>query len=406
MSENPLACQFEVTLIQSETFSDAPLVRADGRPLTILQVLPRLVVGGAERGTVDVAAAIQRAGGVAIVASEGGPMVHELDRSQARHVTLPLAQKNPISIWRNAARLRRLIRQYQVDIVHARSRAPAWSALWAARRAGIPFVTTYHDTYQAKSALKRRYNAVMAKGDRVIAISHFIAGHIREVFGLGDDVLRIVPRGIDLVRFNPDGVHAERKVRLTQQWGLPDDLPIILMPARLSRKKGHKILVEALARLGRSDLHCIMVGDDGRSTSYRKELIALIEARNLSAIVRLLPHIPDIPAAYSLAAVAVAPSVRPEGFGRVAVEAQAMGCPIVASDLGGFRETIIEGVTGLLVPPGDPNQLARAIAGALALSTSHRDALAAEAKRNVRSLFTRERMCAATLDVYRELAMR
>jgi glycosyltransferase involved in cell wall biosynthesis len=381
-----------------------PLVRADGRALTILQILPRLVVGGAERGTVDIAQAIMQAGGNAIVASQGGPMARELERSRATHIVLPLASKNPLTIWQNAGRLERLIRQYQVDIIHARSRAPAWSALWAARRAGIPFVTTYHDTYHANSRWKERYNSVMAKGDRVIAISEFVAAHIESHYGLDGRVIRTIPRGIDLLRFDPARVPAERKIRLAQDWRLPDDKPIVLMPARLSRKKGHLVLVDALARLGRTDLCCIIVGDDGRPTSYRKELIDLIHAKGLDGVVRLLPQSPDMAAAYSMADVVVAPSIHAEGFGRVPVEAQAMGRPVVASDLGGFRETIVDGVTGLLFPPGDPLRLASAIAEALALSEDERAALAANATGNIQARFTRERMCAATLSVYRELA--
>jgi glycosyltransferase involved in cell wall biosynthesis len=386
--------------------SDIPndlMVRPDGRPITVLQVLPRLIVGGAERGAVDMAAAIQRAGGRAIIASEGGPMIHELDRCRAEHIKLKLARKNPVTIWRNAARLARIIRKYDVDIVHARSRAPAWSAYWAARRTGTPFVTTYHDAYHAQSSWKRRYNAVMAKGDRVIAISEFIAAHLRETYGLGADVLRVVPRGVDLLRFSPDHVGAERKVKLTHDWSLPDDRPIILMPARLSRKKGHHVLVEAMARLKRDDVCCVMVGDDGRKTHYRDELVDLVTAHNLVGIVRLLPQIADMPAAYSMAAVVVAPSVEPEGFGRVPVEAQAMGLPVIATDIGGFRETVIDGVTGLLVPPGDPDRLASAIEGALLLTEAERAALAVQAVSHIHATFTRERMCAETLSIYLEL---
>jgi glycosyltransferase involved in cell wall biosynthesis len=381
-----------------------PLLRRDGRPMTVLQVLPRLVVGGAERGAVDIAAAIQNAGGFALVASQGGPMVHELERARARHIKLPLASKNPLRIWWNAGRLARVIRKYNVDIIHARSRAPAWSAFWAAKRTGIPFVTTYHDTYRAGSSLKLRYNSVMAKGERVIAISEFVADHLRQLYGLDDTALRTIPRGIDPLRFSPDRVGAERKVKLIQDWNLPDDQPIILMPARLSRKKGHAVLVEALAKLGRTDLRCLMVGDDGRPSRYRKELLRLIHESGLDGVVRLLPPTADIATAYSLAAVVVAPSIQAEGFGRVPVEAQAMGRPVIASDLGGFRETIIDGVTGLLAPPGDVDRLASAIAGALALGEAERAALSAEAVANIATRFTRDRMCADTLAVYRELA--
>jgi glycosyltransferase involved in cell wall biosynthesis len=380
-----------------------PLLRPDGRPITILQVLPRLIVGGAERGAVDVAGAIQRAGGIAIVASEGGAMVHELERSRARHIKLPLARKNPVSIWRNAGRLAKVIRQNDVDIIHARSRGPAWSAMWAARRTGIKFVTTYHDTYSAGSAWKRRYNSVMSRGDRVIAISEFIADHLRDLYNLADAVLRVIPRGIDLSRFDRYRVPAERKIKLTHDWNLPDDRPIILMPARLSRKKGHLVLIEALSKLKRTDISCIMVGDDGRQTAYRTALLEFIHDCGMDGVVRLLPPANDMAAAYSLAAVVVAPSIKPEGFGRVPVEAQAMGVPVIASDIGGFRETIVDGLTGLLVPPGDSRRLADAIGSALALSEEDREGLAAEAWANIQAKFTRERMCAATLDVYREL---
>jgi glycosyltransferase involved in cell wall biosynthesis len=382
-----------------------PLLRPDGRPITVLQVLPRLVVGGAERGTVDVAAAIQRAGGIAIVASEGGPMVHELERSRAKHIKLPLARKNPFTIWRNASRLARVIRQNKVDIIHARSRGPAWSAMWAARRTGIRFVTTYHDTYSATTAWKKRYNSVMARGDRVIAISEFVADHLRDLYGLAETVLRTIPRGIDLTRFDRTRVPAERKIKLTHDWNLPEDRPIILMPARLSRKKGHLVLVEALAKLKRTDICCIMVGDDGRQTAYRTALLEFIHDCGLDSVVRLLPPATDMAAAYSLAAVVVAPSIKAEGFGRVPVEGQAMGCPVIASDIGGFRETIVDGLTGLLVPAGNSGRLADAIGSALALDQQDRENLAAEAWANIQAKFTRERMCAATLDVYRELMM-
>jgi glycosyltransferase involved in cell wall biosynthesis len=379
------------------------LVHPDGRPITILQVLPRLVVGGAERGTVDIAAAIQQAGGRAIVASQGGPMVHELDRARVKHIKLPLAPKNPFTIWRNASRLARVIRQNKVDIIHARSRAPAWSAMWAARRTGIRFVTTYHDTYSAGTAWKQRYNSVMARGDRVIAISEFVADYLRELYGLAEGVLRTIPRGIDLARFDPARVPAERKIKLTRDWNLPEDRPIILMPARLSRKKGHLVLVEALSKLKRNDICCIMVGDDGRHTAYRTALLEFIHECELDSVVRLLPPTADMAAAYSLAAVVVAPSVKAEGFGRVPVEGQAMGCPVIASDIGGFRETIVDGLTGLLVPPGNSARLADAIASALALNQDDRAGLAAEAWANIQAKFTRERMCASTLNVYREL---
>jgi glycosyltransferase involved in cell wall biosynthesis len=379
------------------------LRRSHGRPVTVLQVLPSLIGGGAERGAVDVAAAIQRAGGTALIASEGGPMVRELERSGARHIRLPVARKNPLTMWWNARRLTRVIEEHRVDIVHARSRAPAWSAFWAAERKSVPFVTTFHAAYGAGSSLKLRYNSVMARGARVIAISNFIAEHARQTYGIDPAAIRVIPRGIDLARFGPDRVSVERKVKLITDWNLPEDRPIILMPARLSRIKGHIVLVDALAALGRTDLCCVMVGEDGRKPAFRRELLRRVHAHGLDGVVRLVPQTSDMPAAYSVATVVVAPSLVPEGFGRVPVEAQAMGRPVIATDLGGFRETVIDGVTGLLVPPGDAGRLASAIAGVLALDDAERVQLSTGAAENVRTLFTRERMCADTLSVYREL---
>jgi glycosyltransferase involved in cell wall biosynthesis len=199
-------------------------------------------------------------------------------------------------------------------------------------------------------------------------------------------------------------VPAERKIKLTHDWNLPEDRPIILMPARLSRKKGHLVLVEALSKLKRTDICCVMVGDDGRHTAYRTALLEFIHECGMDSVVKLLPPANDMVAAYSLAAVVVAPSVKAEGFGRVPVEGQAMGCPVIASDIGGFRETIVDGLTGLLVPPGNSALLADALASALALSADDREGIAAEAWANIQAKFTRERMCAATLEVYRELA--
>jgi len=379
------------------------LNRTHGRPVTILQVLPSLIGGGAERGAIDVAAAIQRAGGTALIASEGGPMVRELERAGAKHIRLPLAPKNPLAIWRNTRRLIRLIQEHRVDIIHARSRGPAWSALKAAQRTGIPFVTTFHAAYGGGSGAKLKYNSVMAKGDRVIAISQFIAQHVQETYGVDPSVLRIIPRGIDLTKFSPDRVSIERKVKLAAEWNLPDDLPIVLMPARLSRIKGHSVLIDALAKLQSKALRCILAGDDGRKSAYRKELVRLIHARGLDSVVRIMPQTNDMAAAYSMAAVVVAPSIVPEGFGRVPVEAQAMGRPVIASDLGGFRETVVDGVTGLLVPPGDADKLAAALEAALALDAADLESLSVEALANVGATFTRERMCADTLAVYREL---
>jgi len=373
-----------------------------GRPPAVLQIVPRLVSGGAERGTVDLAAALVAAGWTSYVASGGGPLEHDIIRSGATHLTLPLSSKNPLRMRRNAAALARLIRQLGIDIVHARSRAPAWSAWSAARATGRHFVTTFHNAYDASAALKRRYNSVMARGARVIAISQFVADYVAQVYGIGPDRLRTIPRGVDLDIFDPSRVGAERIVNLSRRWRLPDGASVVMLPARLTRWKGGLDFIIAIAALGRRDICCLLVGPEQRR-GFRRELEAAIERHDLSGLFRIVEDCRDMPAAYMLADVVVSASSDPEGFGRTIVEAQAMGRPVVATDHGGSRETIEPGVTGWLVPPRDPAALAEAIGEALTLGTSERSLFARRAIAHVASRFTREVMCARTIEVYEEL---
>jgi len=370
---------------------------------TILQVLPALDTGGVERGTVEVAAAQVAAGFRAVVASAGGRLLPELSRTGASHVTLPLASKDPLVIWRNAARLAAIARAEGVAIVHARSRAPAWSARFAARRTGARFVTTYHGTYTEGFPFKRAYNAVMASGDRVIAISRFIADHLIARHGTDPRRVRVIPRGVDPVRFDPGSVGGDRMRRLAEAWRLPDGAPVILLPGRLTRWKGQAVLIEALARLGRADAVAVLAGDAQGREGYREELLALARARGVAARLRLPGEVADMPAAFMLADAVVSASTAPEAFGRVVVEAQAMGRPVVATAHGGAAETVEEGATGWLVPPGDPAALAARLEAVLALDAAARLALGDRARAAVLARYTTERMCRATIAVYREL---
>src|SRR5215472_12051262 len=247
-----------------------------GRPPAVLQIVPRLVSGGAERGTVELAAALVAAGWTSYVASGGGPLERDIVRSGAFHLTLPLASKNPLLMRRNATALTRLIRRLGIDIVHARSRAPAWSAWSAASATGRHFVTTFHNAYDAGSPLKRWYNSVMARGERVIAISQFVADHASQVYGIGPDRLRVIPRGVDLDMFDPSRVGAERIVGLARRWRLPDGAPVVMLPARLTRWKGGPDFIVAIAALGRRDICCVLVGREQRR-GFRRELEAAIE---------------------------------------------------------------------------------------------------------------------------------
>ncbi|WP_369412838.1 glycosyltransferase family 4 protein [Neoroseomonas alba] len=368
----------------------------------ILQVLPTLVSGGVERGTLEIAEALVAAGFRALVASAGGPLVPALEALGARHLTLPLDTKSPLGIWRNAATLAEITRSEQVAILHARSRAPAWSALLAARRTGARFVTTYHGTYNEGFPGKRLYNSVMARGDRVIAISRFIAGVVRARHGVGEDRLRIIPRGVDERRFDPAAVAPDRVAALRAAWGLAPGRPVVMLPGRVTRWKGQGVLVEAMATLP-GDAVALLVGDAGAKPAFRDELQDRIAALGLDARVRLVGHAADVPAALLLADVVVHASTDPEAFGRTVIEAQAMERCVIASDLGGPTETVEEGVTGWRVPPGDPAALAAAIGRVLAMTPEDRAAAGARARAAVLAGYTTARMQAATLDVYRDV---
>ena len=371
------------------------------RQHSVLQVLPRLASGGVERGTVEIVAALTAAGWKAVVASQGGPMVREIERAGGIHIALPLASKNPLVMHANIGRLANIIRDHGIDIVHARSRAPAWSAWAASRRTGVHFVTTFHNAYGAENAVKRFYNSVMARGELVIAISNFVADHVASVYGVPRERIRVVHRGVDLKRFDPEKVRAERIIKLMEEWRLPDGMPVVMLPGRLSRWKGHLILIEAMVHLNRPAVQCLLVGSG--SPSYRKAIALAISRALAPGNFRILENCNDMAAAYKLADVVISPATEPEGFGRVIVEAQAMGRPVIATAHGGAVETVLDKKTGWLVPPGDSEALAKAIARALDLSPEERRAMAARAIEHIRKDFTSETMAARTLAVYREL---
>lgn len=378
---------------------------------TILQVIPALDTGGAELSAIEIAGAIVAAGGRALVATEGGRMSAELLRAGGEIVTLPVGTKNPLAIYRNAGRLAEIVVRKNVDLIHARSRAPAWSALWAARRTGRPFVTTYHGAYSENGPLKRAYNRVMALGDVTIANSAYTAALIRARYGTPEDKMRIIHRGVDEGKFERSSLDPGRTAALRAAWSVAGGTPIILQAARLTRWKGQTILIEALAELARTqpslDWAAVLAGDDQGRTGYREELAARAAAAGLSDRVRFPGHVSDMPAAFALAAVTVIASIEPEAFGRTSIEAQRMGSPVIATRLGAPPETVLAPPdtapadrTGWLVPPGDASALAEALAEALTLADAERSALAARAATHAGAQFTLRAMRRATLDVY------
>ena len=376
--------------------------RPETRPPAVLQVVPSLGSGGVERGTIEIAAALAAAGWTAIVASSGGPMERELARAGIEHIRLPLASKNPLTMRRNVSALVRVIREHRIDIVHARSRAPAWSAWKAARKTGRRFVTTFHNVYGTGAPLKHWYNSVMARGERVIAISDFVAQHAAGEYGIGADRLRTIPRGVDMKLFDADRVNGDRVADLANKWRIPDESSVVMLPGRLTRWNGGLDFIEAIARLGRRDICGVLVGAEQRP-GFRRELETQIERYGLSGQFRIVEDCRDMPAAYVLADVVVSASTDPEGFGRTIVEAQAMERPVIATDHGGARETIIPGNTGWLVPPGDTVAMAAAIGEALRLDPVSRTALGRRSRAHIAAGFTRDVMCARTIDIYEEL---
>lgn len=374
------------------------------KQLTIMQIIPELGIGGAEQGCIDVASEIVKSGARSIVVSNGGSRVPDLLRIKSEHINMPVHSKNPMTMWKNIRRLKKIMHDNNVSIVHVRSRAPAWSAYRACQKTRTPFVTTVHAAYKGNdNNFKRFYNSVMAKGDRVIAISQFIAEYVRTNFDVDSRNLVTIPRGVDMDKFRMELVKPERAINLATQWRIPDGAPLILMPGRVSKIKGHHVLIDALEKLGRRDVFCVMVGPNQGRNEFQIELEQAIEEKNLSGIVRIVDKCSDMPSAYSLASVVVAPSIVPEGFGRVPIEAQAMGRPVIASNYGGFRETIIDRETGWLFKVGDADQLAECLRQALSLDDSQRQQLSTHAISHIQNNFTNTKMCNDTMEVYADI---
>lgn len=372
---------------------------------SVIQVLPALNSGGVERGAIDIALAVKKVGWESFVVSEGGLMRKELERAEIEHIKLPLSSKNPFIMHRNFSSLSSIIYDKKIDIVHARSRAPAWSAYYASRRFNTNFITTFHGTYNYNNYFKKKYNSIMTKGKKVIAISDFIKNHIIEKYNLDKEKITTIPRGIDLKSFDPSNVSHERIIQLSNSWRLPDGIQVIMLPGRLARWKGHKVLIEALAKLRRKDFRCIFVGSELGNENNKKYLSKLVKENNLTEIVQFVNHCNDMPAAYMLSDIVVSASTDPEAFGRVSVEAQAMNRIIVASDHGGSYETIINGKTGMLYSNNNSESLSNTLDFALQMDIESRKKLGEASRNHVSSKYKLEYMQESTIKLYKELIL-
>ena len=318
----------------------------------VMQILPALENGGVERGTVDIAKALKKEGFESIVVSNGGVMVYQLREAGIAHIELSVNTKNPLKILLNANRLAKIIKDRKVDIVHARSRAPMWSAYLACKKTNTKLVSTVHGTYSLNLGswkifpLKRIYNEVMLKADRVIVVSNFIKEYLTQNY-LGNflDKITVIQRGADLNYFNAKAASNTRIIGLIKSWNIPEDKKIILMPARFTSWKGHEFLIDALTKV-KHDFFCVMVGSDHGHGAFRKKVESLIIKNKLEEKVRIVGLCKDMQTAYALSHCVVCPSTRPEAFGRVAIEAQSSGKIVVSTRIGGVLDTIVETKTG------------------------------------------------------------
>lgn len=384
------------------------------RAATIVQIIPRLDTGGAERATVEIADAVIRAGGRCFIFTEGGRLAGEAEEAGGIIVPFPAATKNPARLLANVSALARFVRARGVELIHARSRAPAWSALIAARRTGAAFVTTYHGAYGNWGPFKSLYNSVMARGDLVIANSRFTADLVRSRHGTPESRIRVIHRGVDLAAFDPKAVDKARIDACRKAWGVDRGEKVVLHAARLTGWKGQRYVVDAAAELARRDassgVAVVLAGDAQGRGAYKAELERRIARYSLEGTVHIVGHCPDMPAAFATAHVAVVASTEPEAFGRASAEAQAMGCPVIVTDQGASPETVLlagrdgaENATGWLVPVADAVALADALSEALALTPPFRAAMGRRARAHAAARFSSREMKRATLAVYDEL---
>ena len=370
----------------------------------VLQVLPELEMGGVERGTIEIATYLQKKGIKNFVASQGGRLVHELERDKIKHLTLPLKTKNIFKMRANAKKLEQFIRDNGINIVHARSRAPAWSAYWAAKKAGVHYMSTFHGTYGLSPwGLKKIYNKVMVLGEKVIAISEHIKKHILANYKVSEDKIRLVHRCVDIEKFSPEAVSQERIIKTIKEYHIPEDKKVLLLIGRLTHWKGQHLLLEALSLLKNKDYYCLIVGPDQGRVKYSEHLRDLVKKYHLEGNVAFHGQTTDVPALMMVSNVVLSTAIEPEAFGRISIEGQAMGKIVVASNIGGSLDTITDGVTGKLFYSNNPLSLAEAIDWALTLSPAEIKKISQAGIKNVQNNFTKDIMCEKTVAVYKEL---
>ena len=378
--------------------------------IKILQVIPKLGYGGAETGCFDLAHYLHEHNCKSYIVTSGGPLLKYINKKKVKILRLPVQSKNPILILLNSILLTLIIFFLNVDIVHARSRAPAWSCLIATKLTRRKFVTTFHGTYNFKSDLKKWYNSVMVRSDLIIAGSNFIFSHIKENYSKylsNKKKFLVIFRGINTDYFNSKKIKESDKNLLKKKWNITDEKKIILLPGRLTEWKGQEMFIEAISLLKKNlsevEFVAVILGSDQGRKIYKKKLIRLVEQHRLSGNVIFVDHLELMPIAYEISTVIVSSSIEPEAFGRVSVEAQSMEKPIVASNIGGSNETIINDKTGFLFKAGDSKNLSEKLKEVLNLSELTLNGIGAEGRKNIIAKFNVEKMCNTTYSEYKKL---
>ncbi len=376
----------------------------DKRKRNILQIVPSLNCGGVERGTIDIAKAIHEHGDTPFVLTSGGALCANINKFGATLVKHDVSSKSPIKIYKNIYFLQNLIKEHDINLAHARSRAPAWSAYYACKKHDIPFVTTFHGIYSLKSSIKKYYNSVMTLGDRVIAVSDFVKRHILENYNIKEDKIRVIHRGVDLEYFSPNPFNEDLKNKFIDKYNPILSCPIIIMPSRMTSWKGQHILIESLAKIKDLDFFCILAGDLSKHPEYVKRLNNLIIHHKLQSKVKIFGQETNMMLLYNAANIVISASIEPEAFGRSIVEAQSMEKLVIATNIGGAAETVENETNGLHVKANDSDDMADKIRYALSIIGSNKEKQMTDlARKSVEQHFSLKKMQSKTIDVYNEL---
>ncbi len=378
--------------------------------IKVLQVIPKLGYGGAETGCYDIAHYLPENGCKSYIVTSGGELIKFVDKKKVKLIRLPVHSKNPLLILINTILLIGIILYFKISIVHARSRAPAWSCLFATKLTKRKFVTTFHGTYNFSGKLKKFYNSVMVRSDLVIAGSNFIFSHIKENYSeflKSQKKFLVIFRGINIDYFDSSTKLENDEKKLLQKWNIDDEKKIILMPGRLTSWKGQELFIEAInlvkIELGYEAFHAVILGNDQGRDLFKKKLIHLTEQYHLTNQIKFIDQCEDMALAYKVSDIIVSASIEPEAFGRVAVEAQSMEKLIIASNIGGSNETINDEKTGFLFKSGDAESLSKKIIRGLTMDETSINLMGKEGRSNIIKKFNVEKMCFSTYSEYKRL---